>query len=95
MAEAGVLKLGVLELDRLPVATIMCFNYNERMYLYNSGYHPQYRSLSAGLLSKVLAIKVSIQEGKKRFDLLKGNEPYKYHLGGREVLISRCQITMT
>ena len=94
MAEAGVLKLGVLELDRLPVATIMCFNYNERMYLYNSGYHPQYRSLSAGLLSKVLAIKVSIQEGKKRFDLLKGNEPYKYHLGGREVLISRCQITM-
>ena len=92
LAEAGILRLGILELDTLPTAIIMCFDYNERMYLYNSGYYPQYSSLSAGLLSKALCIKASIQEGKKKFDLLKGDETYKYRLGGKEVPLYRCQI---
>ncbi len=94
MAKAGRLRLGILELDRLPTAMIMCFDYNDCVYLYNSGYNPQYSSLSAGLVSKVLGIRESIQEGKKRFDFLKGNETYKYHLGGREVPLYRCQITI-
>ena len=94
MAEAGLLRLGVLELDNQPTAMIMCFDYNDCMYLYNSGYDPEYNDLSAGLMSKVLAIQDSIQKGRKRFDFLKGAESYKYHLGGREVPIYRCQIKM-
>lgn len=94
MTEAGLLRLGILELDMLPTAMIMCFDYNDCLYLYNSGYDPQYNTLSAGLLCKVLCIKESIQEGKKRFDFLKGSEAYKYHLGGREVPLYRCQITI-
>jgi len=94
MAERGLLKLGVLELDDQPVAEIMCFEYNNCIYLYNSGYDPGYTSLSAGLLSKVLAIKDSIERGIKRFDFLKGAEIYKYHLGGREVPLFRCQIAI-
>ncbi len=94
MAEIGLLKFGILELDTMPVAMIMCFDYNDYIYLYNSGYDDQYNSLSVGLLSKILCIKESIQEGKKRFDLLRGNETYKYHLGGREVPLYRCQVTI-
>jgi len=94
MTEARLLRLGILELDMLPTAMIMCFDYNDCLYLYNSGYDPQYNNLSAGLLCKVLCIKESIQEGKKRFDFLKGSETYKYHLGGREVTLYRCQITI-
>ena len=94
MTEIGLLKLGVLELDGKPVAEVLCFDYNEGIYLYNSGYDPQYVSLSAGLLSKVLAIKDSIEHGKKKFDFLKGQEPYKYHLGGKEVSLYHCRITM-
>jgi CelD/BcsL family acetyltransferase involved in cellulose biosynthesis len=92
MKRVGLLKLGVLELDSKPVAEILCFDYNDCMYLYNSGYDPQYVSLSVGLLSKVLAIKDSIEKGKKRFDFLKGAEAYKEHLGGKEVPLYRCQI---
>ncbi len=94
MAEAGLLRLGILELDTLPVAMVICFNYNDCMYLYNSAYNPQYNSLSVGLLCKVLCIKESIREGKKRFDFLKGDETYKYHLGGGEVPLYSCQITI-
>ena len=94
MAEAGLLRLGVLELDTSPTAMIMCFDYNDCMYLYNSGYDSQYDSLSVGLLCKILSIKESIQEGKKVFDFLKGDETYKYRLGGREVPLYSCQITI-
>ncbi|MFC2034766.1 GNAT family N-acetyltransferase [Chloroflexota bacterium] len=94
MTEAGLMKLGILELDTLPIAMIMCFEYDNCIYLYNSGYDSQYSSLSPGLLCKVLCIKKSIQEGKRKFDFLKGNETYKYRLGGREVPLSRCQITI-
>jgi len=94
MAEAGLLRLGILELNALPAAIIMCFDYHDCVYLYNSGYESQQNPLSVGLLCKVLCIKESIQEGKKRFDFLKGDEPYKYHLGGREIPLYRCQITI-
>ncbi|GAJ14899.1 unnamed protein product, partial [marine sediment metagenome] len=89
-----LLKLGILELDTVPTAMVMCFDYDDCMYLYNSAYNPQYNSLSVGLLCKVLCIKESIQEGKKRFDFLKGDETYKYHLGGEEVPLYSCQITI-
>jgi CelD/BcsL family acetyltransferase involved in cellulose biosynthesis len=94
MGRLGLLKLGVLELDGRPLAEIMCFDYQNCIYLYNSGYDPAYVSLSAGLLSKVLAVKDSIDKGRKRFDFLKGAETYKSHLGGREVPLFRCQITI-
>ena len=94
MAKIGLLRLGILELDAVPTAMVMCFDYNDCVYLYNSGYDPQYNTLSVGLLCKVLCIKESIREGKKRFDFLKGGEPYKYQLGGREVPLYRCQITI-
>ncbi len=94
MAEAGILRLGVLALDGLPVAMTMCFDYNNCLYLYNSGYYPQYSSLSVGVLAKVSCIQEGIAEGKTKFDLLKGNETYKHHLGGQEVPLYRCQITI-
>jgi CelD/BcsL family acetyltransferase involved in cellulose biosynthesis len=94
MARAGLLRLGILALDTQPAAVIMCFDYRDCRYLYNSGYDPAYDSLSAGLMSKVLGIKDSIQSGQKKFDFLKGAESYKYHLGGREVPLYRCQIAI-
>jgi len=94
MAEAGLLRLGVLELDSRPIAMVLCFDYNGCRYLYNSGYNPAYDYLSAGLVSKVLAIKDGIENNIKRFDFLKGAETYKYRLGGREVPLYRYRISV-
>ncbi len=95
LSEAGLLKLGILELDSLPAAMIICFDYKNGVYLYNSGYDPQYTSLSAGLLSKALCIKESIEAKKERFDFLRGDEVYKYRLGGNEIPIYNCRIEIT
>ena len=94
MADIGLLRFGILELDKLPAAMIMGFDYNDSVYLYNSGYDPGYSSLTAGLLSKVLCIKDSIEKGIKKFDFLKGAETYKYQLGGREIPLYRCRVTI-
>lgn len=94
MSDIGLLRLGVLQLDTVPVAMTICFDYDGCLHLYNSSYNPQYASLSVGLLCKVLCIKAGIEEGKKRFDFLKGGEAYKYRLGGRELPIYNCQIAI-
>jgi len=92
MAEAKLLRFGILEISGKPVAAVMCFDYNDKVYLYNSGYDPAYGYLSVGLLSKLLSIKDSIERGRRRYDFLKGTEEYKYRLGGREIPIYSCRI---
>jgi len=94
MAEIGLLRIGILQLDKVPVAMTMGFDYNGSHYLYNSAYDPQFSYLSVGLLCKVLCLKESIEKGKKKWNFLKGGEPYKYQLGGREVPLYSCQITI-
>lgn len=94
MAQAGLLRLGILELDAKPVASTLCFDYNNVLYLYNSSYDPQYSSLSVGLISKVLCVKDSIERGLKKFDLLKGSEEYKYRLGGKEIPLYKCHLVL-
>jgi len=95
MSEQKFLELSILELNAIPVAATMCFDYKNDVYLYNSGYDPEYSWLSVGLISKALCIKNSIEGGKKRFDFLKGSEKYKYHLGGHGLPIYKCSIIST
>jgi CelD/BcsL family acetyltransferase involved in cellulose biosynthesis len=93
MARAGLLRLGILELNALPVAAVMCFDYNNTVFLYNNGYDPKYSFLSVGLIAKVLSIKDSVERGRGKFDLLKGAEEYKHRLGGKEVNLYSCQVS--
>ena len=95
MAEIGLLRLGVLQLDKVPAAMTIGFDYDGSHYLYNSAYDPQFSYLSVGLLCKVLCLKESIEKGKKKWNFLKGGEPYKYQLGGQEVPLYSCQINIT
>mgnify|MGYP001465757665 CR=1 FL=1 len=67
------------------IAAAMCFDYGNVRLLYNSGYDPDYSSLSIGLLLKALCLKEAIEEGMAYFDFLRGMEPYKYHFGASDV----------
>ena len=92
MTELHILKLFFMSVDNAPAAAAICFDYNNTMYLYNNGYDDRFRSLSVGLLSKIFSIRESIETGRKRFEFLKGNEPYKYRLGGEPVSLCRCKL---
>ena len=93
MAEQELLRLNILEVDKKTVAATMCFDYKDTVYLYNSGYEPDYGWLSVGVISKALCIKDSIERNKKHFDFLKGGEAYKYHLGGQEFPLYKCSLS--
>jgi CelD/BcsL family acetyltransferase involved in cellulose biosynthesis len=95
MAEVGLLRLGILQLNKVPAAMTIGFDYDDSHYLYNSAYDPQFSYLSVGLLCKILCLKESIEKGKKKWNFLKGGEPYKYRLGGQEIPLYSCQITIT
>ena len=88
----GWLRLYFMELDSKRVATAFCFDYNNTMYLYNSGFEPAYSDLSVGLLCKALTIREAIAQGKKVYDFLRGAEDYKPDLGGKLTSVYRCTI---
>ncbi len=90
MATAGLFRGMILKLDSKPVAVLAAFDYQDGIYLYNSGFDRQYSHLSVGIISKAFLIKDSIEREKKKYDFLKGNEAYKYHLGGKEVRLYQC-----
>lgn len=84
LAPRGQFKLNFLEIDGVRVASSICFDYAGAYLLYNSGYDPSYSALSVGLLNKALFIKDAIKEGRHSFEFLRGDERYKYHLGGKD-----------
>jgi CelD/BcsL family acetyltransferase involved in cellulose biosynthesis len=94
LASGGFLKLYFLDLDDQTIAATFCIAHRSTVYLYNNGYDDAFRSLSVGLLSKVLTIRDSIRNGWQFYDFLKGSETYKRRLGGKSVNISRCTIAL-
>jgi CelD/BcsL family acetyltransferase involved in cellulose biosynthesis len=94
MARAKLLKLCLLELNGTPAGAALCFDFNETLHLYNSGYDPRFQALSVGLLCKAMSIKNAIKSGRKKYDFLKGAETYKYRMGGREVPLYSCRILL-
>jgi CelD/BcsL family acetyltransferase involved in cellulose biosynthesis len=87
LAARGQLKLLFLEVDNKRVASCVCFDYGNSYFLYNSGYDPEYASLSVGLLNKALCIREAIEQGRNRFEFLRGAERYKYNLGGKDRVV--------
>ena len=68
---------------------MLCFEVAGELLLYNSGYDPAYASLSVGLLSKALCLRDALERGLRAVDFLRGHEPYKYDLGGRDQPVYR------
>ena len=87
LASHGMFKLYFLDVDEKRVASCICFDYGDSYLLYNSGYDPEYASLSVGLLNKALCIQEAIEQGKQRFEFLRGAERYKYDLGGKDRVV--------
>ena len=85
LARSNVVKLFFMEISGERVASALCFDFGNVRYLYNSGFNPDYSSLSVGLLLKAMCIRQAIEEGMTYFDFLRGDEPYKYDLGAKDV----------
>ena len=92
MAMEDRLRLFFMEMDGVSVAASLCFDYGETRLLYNSGYDPSYSYYSVGLLLHAMCVKDAIEQGIGYFDFLRGPEPYKAHLGGRQKSLYRMVV---
>jgi len=77
-----VLDLKFLKYEGKMIAATLSFLFKDEVLLYNSGFAAPYNNLSPGLILKAYTIKKAIEEGKKKYDFLRGGERYKYDLGG-------------
>ncbi len=93
MADAGVLRLYFLEVEGQRVAASLCFDYKGKRLLYNSGFNPAYAHLSVGLLLKATCLREAIEGGAHYYDFLRGDERYKYHMGGQVRSVYRIKVT--
>jgi len=88
----GWLKLSFLVIDGLPSATYFDFDYNNRALVYNSGLLPEENAhLSPGIVLLAYNIRHAIEAKKAVFDFLRGNEIYKYRMGGQDTTVYKLK----
>ncbi len=90
---AGWLQLMFLELDGQKAAALLNFDYANSIMVYNSGFDPDlFAHLSPGIVLLAFSIQHAIDLGRARFDFLRGDEEYKYRMGGRDTEIFRLVV---
>jgi CelD/BcsL family acetyltransferase involved in cellulose biosynthesis len=77
----GLARLDVLDLDGAPVACTFSYDFRDTVALYNSSFRPDLAKHAPGMVLVGALIEHSIEEAKKTFDFLRGDEPYKKRFG--------------
>jgi CelD/BcsL family acetyltransferase involved in cellulose biosynthesis len=79
----GLARLDVLDLDGEPVACTFSYDFRDTLALYNSSFRPDLAKLAPGMVLVGSLIEHSIEERKRCFDFLRGEESYKKRFGPR------------
>jgi CelD/BcsL family acetyltransferase involved in cellulose biosynthesis len=87
----GTLRLSFLEADGERLAGALGFRWRDRFLLYNSAYDHDAAHVAPGMVLVAEMIRASIEEGRKGFDMLKGDLPYKHRFGARPRRIVRLR----
>jgi len=82
-----------LTVGDIKAAGYLNFDYDGKIWVYNSGINPMFENISPGwvLLSKI--IQWSIEAGRTELDFMRGDETYKYNFGGIDRQVHRIQVS--
>ncbi len=87
------LQFGRVEIgDRIVFATVG-FDDGETCFFYNAGMEPAAREMSPGVTGTAAYIRDRLAAGRRRFDFLRGDEPYKYEWGAVDEPIHRLLVS--
>jgi CelD/BcsL family acetyltransferase involved in cellulose biosynthesis len=88
----GWLQMSFLSINDTVVAAYLNFVYRNQVLVYNSGLlADEYGHLSAGIVLLAYNIQHAIECGREVFDFLRGNEVYKYRMGGQDTNVYMLQ----
>ena len=89
------LRLAFLTVGGTRIAASVTFETADTVLYYNAGVDPDARDLSPGVVLVERLIRAAIESGKRRFDFLRGDEPYKYGWGAANEPIQRLLVRRT
>jgi CelD/BcsL family acetyltransferase involved in cellulose biosynthesis len=93
IAERGWLQLALLTVSGQAAAGYLNFDYENGIMVYNSGLDPEaHGHLSPGIVLLARLIEYAIACKRECFDFLRGDEPYKYDMGGQDTQVYRMEI---
>jgi CelD/BcsL family acetyltransferase involved in cellulose biosynthesis len=89
--EHGYLWLAFLEVDGGKAASTLCFDYKNKLWGYNSGVSFDFKELSPGWVIMAYDIQWCCDNGRYEFDFMRGDEEYKYRMGGVNRFVMRAR----
>lgn len=89
----GYLWLAFLEVDGVKAAASLNFDYNGKMWGYNSGVSRNFMELSPGWVLMADVIQWCCENKRYEFDFMRGDEDYKYRFGGVNKYVMRSRLT--
>lgn len=91
--ERGWLQLAFMEMHGEKAASLLNFDYDNAILVYNSGYDPaRFSTLSPGIVIVARCIEHAIALGREKFDFLRGDEVYKYRFGAQNTQVRRLLV---
>jgi len=88
----GYLWLAFLEVDGVKAAATLCFDYKNKLWGYNSGVSRDFMDLSPGWVIMGQTFQWCCENGRYEFDFMRGDEDYKYRLGGVNKYVMRARV---
>jgi CelD/BcsL family acetyltransferase involved in cellulose biosynthesis len=89
----GYLQLSFLEIDGQKAAAYFNFNYDHHLWIYNSGLNRDFYSYSPGWVLLGYLLRWANENGRTKFDFMRGDEDYKYRFGAKDRFVHRVTIS--
>jgi len=89
----GWLQLAFLDVDGDKAAGYLNFDYDNRIWVYNSGIDRRFMELSPGWVLLGHLLEWANQNRRSEFDFMRGDEDYKYRFGGINRFVVRATVT--
>ena len=91
--QEGILKLCFLEINGILSAGYFCFDDQNTIYIYNSGFHYESQYFSPGWVLLSYLIQWAIQNTRTTIDFMRGDETYKYRFGAVDSFVYTVNLT--
>jgi CelD/BcsL family acetyltransferase involved in cellulose biosynthesis len=89
---AGYLQLAFLEVDGEKACAYLNFDYDNKIWVYNSGLDRRFMDLSVGWVLLGYLLEWANNHKRAEFDFLRGDEDYKYKFGGQKRHVMRVKV---
>lgn len=90
--EHGWLQLAFLKVSDEKAAAYLNFDFDNRIWVYNSGLDANFSAYSPGWVLLGYLLQWANEHGRQSFDFMRGDEDYKYRFGGVDRFVTRVVI---